>query len=310
MTKIRYVDYSADEMVAGVSGQIDEAEFGVYWMICTLIYSQGGPIRDDPEWISRLFRRSTPRRIRGIVSTLIEAGKVQRIGDKLMVERCGKELEKARKRTNAWAKNGAKGGRPSNVSNDLEEPKGFKSDNQTLNHQPPTTNHKDSSLRSESPPPKPAAGSGDLLLDADTGDVLQEALGLYNATAGEIGLPKAQVLNQARQSRLRARLKQAGGIEGWKAALAKAAASPLIRGEKTNWRGDLDFLLQESSFIKLMEGGYDPVPGAQRQGASVGISGVMHQVHAMADEMDRRAAGEEPAEEFSESPIIDDEVPF
>ena len=32
--------------------------------------------------------------------------------------------------------------------------------------------------------------------------------------------------------------------------------SPFLRGEKGDWRADFDFVLQEKSFTKLMEGGY------------------------------------------------------
>lgn len=61
-----------------------------------------------------------------------------------------------------------------------------------------------------------------------------------------------------RKTALRLRLAECGGVEGWKIALAKAKASSWMRGENgRSWRFDLDFMLQKSRFIKLMEGSYD-----------------------------------------------------
>jgi hypothetical protein len=84
------------------------------------------------------------------------------------------------------------------------------------------------------------------------------ALEQWNALAAEIGLPVAQHVTRQRSDRLRKRLTECGGLEGWAAALAKVRDSPFLRGENNrHWRADLDFMLQESSFVKVMEGKYD-----------------------------------------------------
>lgn len=96
---------------------------------------------------------------------------------------------------------------------------------------------------------------------------LSEARDLYNETAKAVGLPRCQMLTKARKSHLRQRLIECGGIEGWKAALAKVRDSPFCRGDNDKgWRADLDFLVQPKSFTKLMEGAYDHRNGAQRNG--------------------------------------------
>jgi hypothetical protein len=67
-----------------------------------------------------------------------------------------------------------------------------------------------------------------------------------------------------------ARLKDAGGIEGWNAALAMVRGSRLLRGEmpprpghRTAWCCTFDFLVSASGFVKVMEGNYrDDRPGA------------------------------------------------
>lgn len=85
----------------------------------------------------------------------------------------------------------------------------------------------------------------------------------FNAIAGELGWSKAHRVTPARKTAIRARLRECGGIAGWQAAMAKARASPFLRGETgrdkahANWTPDLDFFLQQSTFTKLMEGKYD-----------------------------------------------------
>jgi len=94
-------------------------------------------------------------------------------------------------------------------------------------------------------------------------DEIAEALSVYNLVAEETDWPKAQAITPKRRSAIRARLADAGGLEGWKAAMARARASPFLRGESgrdrchEKWTPDLDFFLQQSSFVKLMEGKYD-----------------------------------------------------
>lgn len=81
---------------------------------------------------------------------------------------------------------------------------------------------------------------------------------LWNEMAERHDLPVAQRLTDARRRKLGARLKDCGGLDGWKAALAKVEATPgLLGANDRGWRADIDFLLQEKSFTKLMEGSYD-----------------------------------------------------
>ncbi len=91
-----------------------------------------------------------------------------------------------------------------------------------------------------------------------SGDDVTVAFDDYNSMALEAGWPIAKVLNSKRRSSLRARLSDAGGIDGWSDALSKARSAPFLNGKNKNgWKASLDFLLQQSSFIKLMEGNYD-----------------------------------------------------
>lgn len=89
-------------------------------------------------------------------------------------------------------------------------------------------------------------------------DEIAEAVADYNRTAADAGWPVLRILSKPRRAALSARLREAGGIEGWRVALAKARASPHCCGQNDRgWVASFDFLTKQSSFAKLMEGNYD-----------------------------------------------------
>jgi hypothetical protein len=53
--------------------------------------------------------------------------------------------------------------------------------------------------------------------------------------------------------------KPAGTVEYWQALFRKVAASDFLCGRKTDWRADLEWLLEPKHFAKLIEGGFDNV---------------------------------------------------
>ena len=149
--KIRRIDYYPDEMIAGVAGKLQAVDFGIYWMICTLIYSRGGSIDNDHIWMSRIFHKTHWRVVRASIDRLIEAGKVQETDGQLMVVRCFTELLKARKRIASGPQEHRKSiarasqdGPVSKENNDISKPS-------TNNHQPPTSNHQPSIDKSDKP---------------------------------------------------------------------------------------------------------------------------------------------------------------
>lgn len=83
------------------------------------------------------------------------------------------------------------------------------------------------------------------------------AVSAWNEIAQEYNLSKIQKLTDERKQKLSKRLKDCGGIDGWNSALLKIAQSDFCLGKKTEWKINFDFLLKESSFIKLLEGAYD-----------------------------------------------------
>ena len=96
--------------------------------------------------------------------------------------------------------------------------------------------------------------------DTDTEEEKEDssiAFSLYNDLAKKIGLSVAQVFTDKRKRSIRQRLSECGGIDGWKTALDKIEKSDFCSGRKTDFRADLDFILQKSRFVSLMEGKYD-----------------------------------------------------
>lgn len=76
-------------------------------------------------------------------------------------------------------------------------------------------------------------------------------------------------ITSARRAAVAARIRDAGGLDGWKAAVTRAERSKFLCGEVTSRDGrafamKLDFLCQESSFIKLIEGAYDDKQSAKQ----------------------------------------------
>lgn len=86
----------------------------------------------------------------------------------------------------------------------------------------------------------------------------RQAFDDYNRLAEHRGLAKAALMTKQRRERLNARLKDCGGIEGWRMAMKRASRSRFLMGKGDGkWKASLDFFLQPSSFTKLLEGQYD-----------------------------------------------------
>ena len=105
--KIRRIDFYADDFLVGVA-ELSAVEIGVYWLLCSLIYSSGGPI---PNQDGRLLKLSGLRKdhLERVMQRLILCAKVTRNECVTDVKRCSSELERAAKRISRATENGAKG---------------------------------------------------------------------------------------------------------------------------------------------------------------------------------------------------------
>lgn len=82
----------------------------------------------------------------------------------------------------------------------------------------------------------------------------REAFDLFVSSADIIGCSKPSSFSADRKQKIKARLKEVDGIEGWKIALEKAETSDFIKGR--GWFS-IDWMLKPQNFTKLMEGNYD-----------------------------------------------------
>jgi len=84
-----------------------------------------------------------------------------------------------------------------------------------------------------------------------------EAFNSYNTLAQKLGLPQAATFTPSRKARIKARLKEHGGITAWQKALANLQLSPFLKGlNDRGWKASLEWLVQASSFAKLVDGVY------------------------------------------------------
>ena len=218
------------------------AEHGAYLKLLLLCWETPGcTIPNEREWIQRRLSCSDEE-YETIVQTIIsEYFKPKR--DRLQNCRLTAEYETIKNKFEKRSLAGQKGGRP---RKSLKNNKPDKSN--ALSKQ------KQNGLYPEpEPEPEPYSKKEAPLSPMD----LDQALSLYNEMAARSKLPVAQKMNSARSSKMRARLKDAGGLQGWVVALDEVENSTFLTGcNPRGWKADLDFMLQESSFTKIMEGSY------------------------------------------------------
>jgi uncharacterized protein YdaU (DUF1376 family) len=79
----------------------------------------------------------------------------------------------------------------------------------------------------------------------------------WNDMADRHGLPKVVKLSPERRRKLNSRIRE-HSIEDFTEAISAIERSPFLKGDgRAGWRANFDFLLQPTSFLKLIEGSYD-----------------------------------------------------
>lgn len=93
--------------------------------------------------------------------------------------------------------------------------------------------------------------------DPSVSDELETVKSAWNEMARPNGLTTIRDLTDARKSKLRQRIRDAGGLEPFLDAIRTIPQSSFLIGEDgRGWKADFDFVLQASKFTKLIEGTY------------------------------------------------------
>jgi hypothetical protein len=121
--KVRYIDWSPDEWIAGVDGVLTEHEAAIYQRALMAIYSRGGECPNDAEYLATRFKREPfdhgrsqqwqIRRARASLDRLIALGKLKVTpdGQWLTNGRADTVLNKARERIHGTVRAGIASGK-------------------------------------------------------------------------------------------------------------------------------------------------------------------------------------------------------
>jgi predicted transcriptional regulator len=95
-------------------------------------------------------------------------------------------------------------------------------------------------------------------------DPIDAAFEAYNQAASLTIWPACKARTPPRRAALRKRLREFGGLEGWKQLLQLGLDSPFLTGKGrrpgSDWLPSFDFFLRPSTLVKLSEGAYDAAP--------------------------------------------------
>lgn len=248
----------------------------VLFKISYLFVMFDGVLKDDDHAMRNRCKMSM-QAYRKIKNHLLDIGKIE-VRDGLIIQgRAEKELKKALKTSEKAAEKAKKrwGDKPKKINENNKPPKAAAHTNSGNSLSKPD------GLDSEGSPP-------DLFEDSQENktNLTEKAMAMWNEMAGEkipgteqTILPLASKPTAQRKSRIPARLRDCGGLEGWKVALEKVRASPYLLGEVNGWKADLDFVLREDKFTKIMEGGFDDRKKPRgKPGAVGGISAAMARI--------------------------------
>lgn len=220
----------------GDTDHLTAAEHGAYLLLIMKYWRDGGLPTD--EGMIRRFAKMTPEQweeSRGVIASFFDANwKHGRIDAELA--RADEIIEKRKAAAHAkhmQSKPNAHAEQSSCTSSDTRVPP------------LPLTSNQDSGLLTQS-------SGAELGVSRET---LEEAKMLWNNSG--LGLPPIQRLNDTRRAAMRARFKEVGGIEGWRALLEIIGKSPHLLGENDRgWKATFDWILKPANLTKVMEGNY------------------------------------------------------
>lgn len=227
-------DYLSDTL------HLTTEQHGAYLLLLMAMWRSGAKLPNDPAILSRICGFSPKRWAKewSVVSGffMIEEGSITN-------PRLTKEYQKAVSRSEERKAAGSRGGTSNALKNNTTREAIAKAE---LEHSQISQPDKREEAKAS---PLPVVDENAL------------AVAIYNNAAGRAGWSQVQRMNKARASALNARIKEAGGLEGWRHAIMRAETSDFLCGRKPGRDGaffaSFDFITQTRIFTRLMEGSYD-----------------------------------------------------
>ncbi len=283
--QFRHIDWHIGDWMGGTIGMSCEHE-GAYCRFLNRLYQRGKPLPDDDRFMSVVMGLSVRvwRRLRDV---LVEAGKIMVRAGCLTNARFEKERMKQAERLRQAAA-AARARWSNSASLDEVSPKFAPSlvetpaklqrktrkkvneikeasdavamPYQSQSHTPikDSPNGELSPTPSDDLFPDPPAEAPPMRRMMTATDAAKEGFRMWNELAERCGLPKAEKLTDKRMRALGTRMRDAGSVQRFGEIIAKIEHIGWMCGDNDRgWRADLDFVCQQSSFVKLMEGAYE-----------------------------------------------------
>ena len=250
---IPYFNFYPADFMNGVRG-LTPQEVGIYMMLLCRIYEENGPVEANTLRLST-YCGMKEQAFAKLLARLVDLGKFEVVDGMLTNRRAMAEIDKREdglKRNSRAGKASAEKRQQiqSQASTDVQQP---------FNH---TDTDTDTDTEREEAKASPLPVTDDAAA----------AVAIYNEAASRSGWSQVQRMNKSRFSALKARMKEAGGLEGWRHAIERAEASDFLCGRRPGRDGpffaSFDFLTQAKSFTRLMEGTYDNRASQHRPGTA------------------------------------------
>jgi len=223
---------------------LDAADVGAYMLLLMAQWNRdGGSLPNDTKKLQRVARCGRNwAKVWGNIERFFMTD-----DDGIYSNRLRFEAQNVASKREANARNGALGGKA----------KALKTNNADLANANETL-QRNATIPEPEPELKKEDTKVSLSVSPPAIDEIAECVSAYNAAAKRTGWPVVKVLSKARRAALRGRLRDAGGADGWRIAIEKAEASDFLTGRASKqFFASFDFITQQSSFTKLMEGNYD-----------------------------------------------------
>lgn len=241
---------------------------GFYSELLDALWDRQAPIPNDESKIAMMVG-CNKRTVRKLLPQLIALGKVVETPDGLSNARMAREIEDVQpdnsKRIRSEFDLNSKRIRPEferkNPKNPMFSTRVLEVEEEVDKESPPCS----PSREPEAAPSKRARPQPST--QAKTGDI-DAGFEVWARVASDYGLPACKSISEARRKRMAKRLKVAGGPEAFEAVLRKeVAGSGFLRGRKAPkpgqkpFKADVDFVLQDKSWDRLVDGFYADAPG-------------------------------------------------